>query len=144
MVKALRNMVTAGSFFWAMSVLGHHNSAPLFDFDRLITIEGVVTEFRFLNPHARIRLRVTDDDGNAIEWEAEGANVIALRLNGWTGSEMRPGDEIEITGAPARDDSPRMEWREVRLEDGTVLGGGNNFRKESDELFDDLERRRQN
>ena len=29
-----------------------------------------------------------------------------------------------------------MQWREITLQDGTVLGGGNNFPKERDELFE--------
>ena len=126
----------------ASVIKAHHNSAPLYRFDQLVTIEGIVMEFRFLNPHARVYVRVTDEGGEVTDWQAEGANVIALRNNGWTGDEIHPGDRITITGAPARDDSPRMEWREIVLQDGTVLGGGNNFPKEREELFEDLERLR--
>lgn len=124
------------------SIEAHHNSAALYRFDELITIEGVVTEFRFLNPHARVYLHATDENGDTSDWQAEGANISALRHQGWTGNEIRPGDRVSITGAPARDDSPRMEWREIVLRDGTILGGGNNFPKERDELFEKLERRR--
>ena len=126
----------------APSAEAHHNSAPLYRFDELVTIEGIVTEFKFLNPHARVYFQVTNENGVVEDWLAEGANVIALRYNGWAGNEIRPGDTIVITGAPARDGSRRMEWREIVLQDGTVLGGGNNFPKERDELFEDLERQR--
>jgi hypothetical protein len=120
----------------------HHNSAPLFRLDETVAVEGFVTRFVFANPHAHVFLQVTGDDGETTEWQAEGANATALRHNGWSGEEMQPGDRIRVIGAPARDDSPRMEWREIHLEDGTVLGGGNGFPKERDDTFEALERLR--
>jgi len=120
----------------------HHNSAPIYDLSQSVTVTGVVTEFRFLNPHARILLDVMDSDGATRNWLAEGANIIALRLQGWTGEEVKPGDRITVKGAPSRDGTPRVEWSEITLADGRVLGGGNNFPKERDELFDRLERQR--
>jgi hypothetical protein len=65
-----------------------------------------------------------------------------LRLHGWTGDEVKPGDRITVTGAPSRDGSARIEWSEIVLPDGTALGGGNGFPKERDELFERLEQRR--
>jgi hypothetical protein len=123
-------------------VRAHHNSAPIYDLSRSVTITGTVTEVRFLNPHARIHLDVTDSSGATRSWLAEGANVIALRLQGWTGEEMKPGDRITVKGAPSRDGTPRVEWSEITLSDGRVLGGGNNFPKERDELLERLEQER--
>jgi len=120
----------------------HHNSTPIYDFSQSVAITGVVTEVRFLNPHARIRLDVTDSDGTVRHWLAEGANVIALRLHGWTGDEVKPGDSIIVKGAPARDGTPRVEWSEITLSDGRVLGGGNNFPKERDDVLERLEQQR--
>ena len=124
------------------SARAHHNSAPIYDLSESITITGVVTEVRFLNPHARIHLDVTDSSGATRSWLAEGANVIALRLHGWTGQEIKAGDRITVKGAPARDGTPRVEWSEIRLPDGRTLGGGNNFPKERDELLERLEQQR--
>ena len=119
----------------------HHNSAPLFDFSKSITVEGTVIEFQFINPHARIRV-AAGSPGSGEEWLAEGANAVVLRHSGWNGMELKPGDRITVTGAPARDGSRRMEWREVIAADGRALGGGNNFPKETDELFERLEQQR--
>ncbi|HVJ29816.1 MAG TPA: DUF6152 family protein, partial [Gammaproteobacteria bacterium] len=119
-----------------------HNSVAIYDISQSVIITGTVTEVRFLNPHARIRLDVSDSNGATRNWLAEGANVIALRLQGWTGEEMKPGDRITVKGAPSRDGTPRIEWSEITLSDGRVLGGGNNFPKERDELLDRLEQQR--
>lgn len=127
---------------FAASARAHHNSAPVYDLSQSVTVTGVVTEVRFLNPHARIHLNVTDSNGATRSWLAEGANVIALRLQGWTGEEMKPGDRITVKGAPSRNGTPRVEWSEITLSDGRVLGGGNNFPKERDELLERLEQQR--
>ena len=120
----------------------HHNSAPLYDQSRSITIEGTVKEFRFINPHARVSVVVVDANGKAEEWLAEGANAGVLRRLGWTGDELKPGDRIIVTGAPARDGSPKVEWRTLARADGTQLGGGNGLPQERDELLQRLEERR--
>ena len=122
----------------------HHNSATIYRLSESVRISGVVTEVRFVNPHARIFLDVIEPNGTSRQWMAEGANVIALRLHGWTGEEVKPGDRISVTGAPSRDGYPRIEWTEIILSNGTSLGGGNGFPKERDELFEQLEQKRRN
>jgi hypothetical protein len=136
-------LALAALLLFSPPIHAHHNSAPIYDLSQSVTITGVVTEVRFLNPHARIRLDAVERDGTTRNWLAEGANVIALRLHGWTGEELKPGDRITVKGAPSRDGTPRVEWSEITLADGRVLGGGNNFPKERDELFERLERQRQ-
>ena len=38
----------------------HHAFSPVYEESRTITVEGVVTEFRFINPHALMSMDVTD------------------------------------------------------------------------------------
>jgi hypothetical protein len=142
--------MTRHAFFWlaaaapllAFTAQAHHASAPLYDHSKSVTIEGTVIEFQFINPHARIRVNVPGENGALAEWLAEGANAVALRHNGWTGTEIKGGDKVTITGAPSRDGSLKMEWREIEMADGRVLGGGNSFPKEEDELLERLEKQR--
>ena len=49
----------------------HHAFAPVYDGGRTVTVEGVVTEFRLVNPHATISMDVTDDAGNVVQWSVE-------------------------------------------------------------------------
>ncbi len=37
----------------------HHFVGANFDQDTMISIDGVITEFKFVNPHTRIRVEVT-------------------------------------------------------------------------------------
>lgn len=120
----------------------HHNSAPIYDASRSVTVEGTVKEFRFINPHARVYVTVIDANGKTNEWLAEGANAGVLRRLGWKGDELKLGDRIKLTGAPARDGSPKMEWRLITRADGTKLGGGNGLPTEREELLERLEQQR--
>ena len=109
-----------------------------------VTITGTVTEFRFINPHARVYLQVVDEKGESKVWLAEGAAAGALQRRGWTGDELKSGDRITVTGAPSRDGSPNVEWRVITLADGRKIGGGNGFPKEREELLRRLEQQRRN
>ena len=140
-MRAIVALVFATPAAYPLLADAHHNSVAIYRLSESVTIAGVVAEVRFLNPHARIALDVTEN-GASRRWLVEGANVIALRLHGWTGDEIKPGDRITVKGAPSRDGSPRLEWTEIVLADGRRLGGGNSFPKERDELFERLEQQR--
>ena len=123
----------------------HHATAPIYDEEQSLTIEGTVTEFRFRNPHARIYLDVVDDEGIRQHWMAEGSGPTRLLRLNWTSDEMQPGDRIRITGAPSRDGSYKILWDTIALPDGRELKGGNggqSFRRERGALLERLERQR--
>ena len=120
----------------------HHSPESHYLVDRLITVTGVVTKFRLINPHARIYFDVTTADGQLQRWFAEGNASAILRRRGWSSDTLKPGDVIEITGNPARDGGPKMDWKLIVTEDGTEYHGGNTVGSERDRLLDDIEKRR--
>tara|TARA_E500000331_G_scaffold230976_1_gene221137 strand:- start:16234 stop:16653 length:420 start_codon:yes stop_codon:yes gene_type:complete len=95
----------------------HHSFAAHFDTSTTISIEGVVTEFWFQNPHARVYLEVTLGDGEKEIWMSEGAGPnVLIRNRGWSGDEVNPGMKLYIEGNPARDGSNSIGWRSIRLD----------------------------
>ena len=117
-----------GSLFGAMLALSahvsaHHSPGVLYQLDRQITVEGIVTRFTLGNPHARIYLLVTDADGEEIQWMAEGGTRIVLLRNGWTSDEVHPGDAVKIIGNPSRDGSNIVHMETLVLPDGRELWG---------------------
>ena len=60
--RALRERPSAsGSFSCCARPEGHHHAfSPVYDSKRSVTVAGVVTEFRFVNPHAMLSLEVND------------------------------------------------------------------------------------
>ena len=107
--------------FPSVSSFGHHGSNVVYDLTRSITVEGTVTEFQFVNPHTQILLDVTDADGSVVSWLAGLPGSVRLtQEEGWTRDTIAPGDEISITGAPARNDAPSI-WVEQILLNGEPL-----------------------
>lgn len=123
-------MIRASAFVTASALLAtpagwsHHNFAAHYRQDEVVEITGVVREFRFVNPHVRVYLEVTTDEGDNETWMAEGDASVALRRSGWTEDQLVPGDRITIVGNPARSGANMLGWESVRLADGTDIGGG--------------------
>jgi hypothetical protein len=103
--------------------LAHHSFAVHFVSDRVITLKGVVTAFRFTNPHGIVTFNVTKDDGSVEEWRAETNSPNALRRRGWTKDSIKVGEEVEILGFPTRDGSPYVRISKLTFADGRELTG---------------------
>ncbi len=122
-------------------VIAHHNAASHYILDQKITVNGVVTEFRLINPHVRIYFDVKTDDGEIQKWLGEGNASSVLRRRGWTDDHLKPGDVITISGSPARDGGHKIDWESIVLEDGTELRGGNTKAGELEQQLRDLDER---
>ncbi len=126
----------------SVCVHAHHGPASHYNLDEMITVKGVVTKFKLINPHARIYFDVTNDDAEVQKWLAEGNAAAILKRRGWTKNTLKVGDVITISGNPARDGGNRADWKLIVLEDGTELHGGNTVGAERDRQLDELEKRR--
>ena len=102
----------------------HHNFAAHYELEETVEISGVVSEFRFVNPHARVYLDVRNEDGELESWMAEGDASVALRRSGWAADQLKTGDRIQIIGHPSRAGSNMLGWKSITLADGTDIGGG--------------------
>jgi hypothetical protein len=67
-----------------------------------VTIEGVVKEFHFVNPHPFVTVDVKDTTGASRSWQAEMDNRWELVEIGMTSNTLKPGDRLIVTGSPAR------------------------------------------
>lgn len=103
-------------------VFGHHGYAQ-FDFAKTITLKGTVTSWVLINPHSLLSFDVKDDKGKTAHWTLEqAAPAMMFRSPVWNSKTLQPGDEIEVTGHPARNGSPNIRpMKLVRLRDGKVL-----------------------
>jgi hypothetical protein len=106
---------------WSAVALAHHGVAPHYDDAQQVTIEGVVTEFQFINPHAFVYLRVVDRAGGEAIWHCELASRSVLARNGLTAEAFAPGTKVKITGSQARHNPTGCALREAVFADGSVL-----------------------
>jgi hypothetical protein len=102
------------------ALFAHHSTAD-YDLRRPASASGVVTRLEWSNPHARIFLDATVDNGAVEHWIIEIDSPNALRRLNWTKDTLKPGDRVTCSGARAKDGSPRMRCTQVLLADGTVL-----------------------
>lgn len=90
-------------------VLAHHSFLSIYDQDSIETIEGVVTEVWFENPHSRVYIETTDASGNREVWESETYPRNILVRRGWNHNDLKAGDYVVLTGRRARNGSNRVQ-----------------------------------
>lgn len=86
-----------------ISARAHHAHTD-FLLDQTVTIEGTLQELRYANPHVVLKIRTADGVVYSAEWQAASwlqyhAHVLLTTL--------RVGDQLVVSGAPARDAASR-------------------------------------
>lgn len=89
----------------AASSDAHHSIAAMYAREAPVTVSGVVTAFEFRNPHPLIHLEVDGKGGLKERWTVEWSSRTRLEGRGYTPGTLKPGDQIVVTGGPARDGS---------------------------------------
>ena len=107
-------LVSANSF-------AHHSYVAEFDADSPATIEGVVREVWFKNPHVRYYITVIDEDGKEVVYDTRGLTPVKLVRQGWTKKTIQVGDRVKVHGHLGHTNKHIMSILDITLEDGTVL-----------------------
>lgn len=102
------------------SALAHHSDAGL-DMDAIVTIDGVVSEFSWRNPHVYIGVEALNENGEAVEWAIQTNSVILSSRMGWTRDSLRVGDRISVMAHPAINGRPYALLDSIEKEDGSIL-----------------------
>jgi hypothetical protein len=107
----------------ATQVDAHHSFAVHFEPEASLSLEGVVTDFSFRNPHGLLYFTVEAQDGSEQQWKAETNSPNILRRRGWSEKSLRPGDRVTVEGYPSRDDGHYMRISRIVFADGRELVG---------------------
>ena len=102
------------------SLHGHHASAPHFDLNKEVTVSGVITRIRLVNPHAYLYFDVMEN-GEQVSWRCELSSGTQLRRRGWTPELFPKGAKVTVSGAPARREDNHCYMTSLTFEDGTVI-----------------------
>jgi len=106
MKKIIMMFFASVALLTTYSVSAHHSFSATFSAGDKITVEGVVTEWSFKNPHVLVYFDVTNDDGTVTNWVSEGAAATNMRRNGWSADTFTPGEIVRVTGDRTHDGSP--------------------------------------
>jgi len=102
-----------------------HHSRAIYDRERSITIEGVVTRFEWSNPHVYLYIETRTGMGNPVVWAIEQGATTSMRRRGWSPDTLVPGDRVVVQANPARDSSRKMALvASVQKAGVTLYGGG--------------------
>jgi len=99
----------------------HHGVAPHYDAEKIVTIEGVIEKFDFINPHSFVYVAVTADSGDQEIWQCELASRSVLTRNGLTADTFEPGEAVRIEGIAGRHNPTGCAVRTAWFPDGSVL-----------------------
>ena len=103
----------------------HHSTNDIYDGSQTVEITGVVTQWRFVNPHPYLVVEITGPDGRTEEWDLSfgGSAASALARRGYTAQTFKAGDVIIARGSPARSADARglLIRGGITLADGTPV-----------------------
>src|SRR5262245_2193205 len=95
----------AGTLVIACAIVaspGAHHSAAGVDQTKTVTVEGVVKQFKWGNPHAWLEVEVVNPKGGTDLWNFEMTSPAFLVRAGWKSNTVKPGDKVTVVGRPMK------------------------------------------
>ena len=100
--------IAAGIAMPVLAAYAHHSISGVYDSSRQVTIEGIITQFHFINPHPFVVMETRNSSG-AQQWRLEMDNRSELVEVGMNSETLKPGDRIVVSGSPGRTQSQSYE-----------------------------------
>jgi hypothetical protein len=111
-----------GLFAGSSLLLAHHSVSAGVDMTRTVRVTGKIVKVEWRNPHVRITVHGTDDQGKVADWLVEGGSVVGLSNEGIRPNVVTVGDVVSIEGHPAKEETRLMvSGLTVILPDGRKL-----------------------
>ena len=105
--KTVRALTALLAFMSMTAVPSAHHSRAMFDVDKLISVEGVVTDVQWRFPHMWIAVDVPGANGKTESWGFEGAGAAMMVASGISPQILKVGNRVKIVAHPPRDSSKR-------------------------------------
>ena len=110
------------------TAFAHHAFSNEFDDTKPVTLEGVVTQINWENPHVYFYVDVKESDGTVVNWACETRGPSGLARRGWKRDSLKIGDKVSVSGFRARNGTHTADGRQVTMADGRkILSGSTNY-----------------
>ncbi|HLI84415.1 MAG TPA: DUF6152 family protein [Bryobacteraceae bacterium] len=123
----LKPAIAAAAIIAALSTgtaYAHHAFAAEYDALKPVTLKGTLTKLDWINPHAWLFIDVKDDSGKVTNWAIEFGSPNALLRRGLRRTDFPNGIEVVVNGYRAKNGTPTVNARSVKLPDGRDLFAG--------------------
>ncbi|HUF72621.1 MAG TPA: DUF6152 family protein [Gammaproteobacteria bacterium] len=97
-----------------------HHAPVMYDTSREEIVTGTVAAFEWIEPHTRVDVIVTGDDGTEVVWSLEGMTPSYLGRRGWSRDTLEPGDRIEVVFFARKDGTNGGMFIRATLPDGSL------------------------
>jgi len=104
-----------GLLMAAAPLIAHHAFAAEYDNTKPLTMKGTFVKMDWVNPHSWVHFEVTLPNGTKQVWQGETPPPNQLIRQGWSRSELKVGDEIQVAGFAAKDGSTKMWASNVNI-----------------------------
>jgi hypothetical protein len=95
-----------------------HHSPAAYDMTAQVTVEGVIAELDWRNPHIYIAVETVGADGATVLERFELASIASLQPYGLTRDVLAPGRGVTVRAHPARRAGGTMLALDLTMEDG--------------------------
>jgi len=102
MKRNLLMLAVANVLIFGMTDYAHHSIGATYDGNKEVKLLRKLVQFDFRNPHAFVHIEAPDKDGKMQRWAVEWGGASSLGGQGVTRTTLKVGDEVVITGNPAR------------------------------------------
>lgn len=121
-LRPLALAVVAVALLTGVRASAHHSRAG-YDTakDKLTTLNGVVAEVLWRNPHVYVTWDSKDDGGAVVRWTGELSSTATMLSEGLSKETFKPGDALTITFMPTRAGTPQGLVIKVVRSDGKVV-----------------------
>jgi primosomal replication protein N len=103
------------------AAIAHHGWVAHYDRDQYVTVQGLVRDVQFVNPHAYVYIDTVDENGQPeVRWCEMQART-QLERRGVTRASFEIGGPITVSGFVSRQDPLGCETGTIHLPDGQVV-----------------------
>ncbi|MBO4122915.1 hypothetical protein J5T34_19495 [Cupriavidus gilardii] len=106
--------VAALAALLAAPAAAHHGWSS-YDDSKTMTLTGKLTEVKYENPHATVRI-----EANGKRWLAVLAPISRMQARGATADKVAVGREVTIVGYPSKEHGDEMRAERIVLDGQTV------------------------